>query len=239
MLVTTNAIVISKIKYGDSSIILSCYTESFGIKSYLIRGVLTKKKGKFKPAYFQPLSQVILEASHKENRSLQSLRDIKPLIHYKSLHSNVIKGAIVLFLSEVLSQLLKEEEKNSLLYSFISTSLEWLDEQNRSSNFHLLFLLIITKYLGFYPETSKIDLDYFNLEAGKFESSKVNMYSISGNNLTVLKKLLGIKFDTLNEVKINSRQRQDFLNMILLYFELHLGGFKKPKSLQILNQVFS
>ncbi len=239
MLVTTNAIVISKIKYGDSSIILSCYTESFGIKSYLIRGVLTKKKGKFKPAYFQPLSQVILEASHKENRSLQSLRDIKPLIHYKSLHSNVIKGAIVLFLSEVLSQLLKEEEKNSLLYSFISTSLEWLDEQNRSSNFHLLFLLIITKYLGFYPETSKIDLDYFNLEAGKFQSSKVNMYSISGNNLTVLKKLLGIKFDTLNEVKINSRQRQDFLNMILLYFELHLGGFKKPKSLQILNQVFS
>jgi len=239
MLVTTNAIILSKLKYGDSSIILSCYTESFGIKSYLLRGVLTKKKGKFKPAYLQPLSQVTLEASHKENRSLQTLRDIKPIIHYRSLHSNVIKGAIVFFLSEVLSQLLREEEENTSLYSFIATSLEWLDEQDKFSNFHLLFLLMITKYLGFYPDTSKIDLDYFNLEAGKFEASKVNLYSISSNNLTVLKQLLGIKFDTLNEVKINSRQRQDFLNMILLYFELHLGGFKKPRSLQVLNQVFS
>jgi DNA repair protein RecO (recombination protein O) len=239
MLVTTNAIILSKIKYGDSSVILSCYTESFGIKSYLIRGVLSKKKGKFKPAYLQPLTQVTLEASHKENRSLQSLRDIKPLIHYKSLHTNVIKGAMVLFLSEVLSQLLKEEEENTLLYSFIAASLEWLDEQDSSSNFHLLFLLIITKYLGFYPDTSHIGLDYFNLEAGKFESSKVSLYSISGNNLTILKQLLGIKFDLLNEVRINSRQRQDFLNMILLYFELHLGGFKKPRSLQVLNQVFS
>jgi len=239
MLVTTNAIVLSKIKYGDSNIILSCYTESFGLKSYLVRGVLTTKKGKFKPAYLQPLSQVTLEASHKENRSLQSLRDVKPLIHYKSLHTNVFKGAMILFLSEVLSQLLKEEEENTLLYTFIATSLEWLDEQNSSSNFHLFFLLMITKYLGFYPDISKIGLNYFNLEAGKFESSKVNVYSISGDNLTVLKQLLGIKFDTLNNIKINSRQRQEFLSMILLYFELHLGGFKKPKSLQILNQVFS
>ena len=239
MLITTNAIILSKIKYGDSGIILSCYTESFGIKSYLIRGVLSKKRGKFKPAYLQPLSQVTLEASHKENRSLQGLRDLKLQFHYSTLHTNVIKGAMVLFLSEVLSQLLKEEEENKLLYAYIATSLQWLDTQESSSNFHLLFLLILTKYLGFYPDTSHIGLKYFNLESGKFEASKANLYSISGNNLTLLKQLLGIKFDTLNEVKINSTQRHEFLNMILLYFELHLGGFKKPRSLQVLNQVFS
>ena len=239
MLVETKAIILSKIKYGDSGIILSCYTEFFGVKTYLLKGILKQRKGKFKPAYLQPLSQVYIEATHKTNRSLQSLRELKPLLPYKTLHTNIVKGSIVIFLSEVLAQLLKEEEANNEMYTFISTSLEWLDEEENSPNFHLLFLLTIAKYLGLEPDKSDIHLDYFNLEAGKFEDSLNSRYSISGNNLTLLKQLLGIKFDTLNTVKINSRQRQDFLNMILLYFELHLGGFKKPQSLQILNQVFS
>ena len=71
-----------------------------------------------------------------------------------------------------------------------------------------------------------------------FETSNKGMYSIDGENLILLKRLLGINFDTLNGIKINGKQRRDFLNMLLYYFELHLGGFKKPKSLQVLNDVF-
>lgn len=238
MLVSTNAIVLSKIKYGDSNLIISCYTERFGLKSYLLRGVLKQRKGKIKPAYLQPLSQVQMECSHKDSRSLQAIRELKPLVHYKNLHTDIFKGAIVIFLSEVLVQLLKEEEQNIPLYTFISTSLLWLDAQDESANFHLLFLLKITKYLGFYPESHHEDGQFFNLESGRFEASKTNPYSISGHNLTLLKQLLGTKFDALERVKISSGQRQDFLNMMLLYFELHLGGFKKPRSLQVLNQVF-
>jgi DNA repair protein RecO (recombination protein O) len=144
-----------------------------------------------------------------------------------------------MFLSEILQQLLKEEEKNESLYTLITASLQWFDEQENSPNYHLLFLLKLTKYLGFYPDFANIEYEFFNLESGKFESNKQNLYSISGGNLTLLKQLLGINFDGLKTLKVNSRQRQDFLNMILLYFELHLGGFKKPKSLQVLNQVFS
>jgi len=239
MLVNTSAIVLSKIKYGDSHVILSCYTKLIGLQTYLLKGVLKQRKGKFKPAYLQPLTQVQLTTDYKPNRSLQSLKELKPLIHYKSLHTNILKSAIVIFLSEVLVQLLKEEEENIILYTFLSTSLEWLDAQESAPNFHLLFLLDITKYLGFYPDTTDIHFEYFNLEAGKFEFSKHSLYTISDNNLTLLKQLLGIKFDTLNHVKMNAKQRHDILNMILLYYELHLGGFKKPKSLQILNQVFS
>jgi len=239
MLVSTDAIIISKIKYGDTDVILTCYTENHGIKSYLIKGVLKQRKGKFKPAYMQPLSQVHLNAVHRENRSLQKLQELKPIIYYSSLHTDISKSTVVMFLSEILQQLLKEEEKNESLYMFLSTSLQWLDQQKKSANFHLLFLIRLTKYLGFYPDVTDVSGEFFNLESGKFEISKHNLYSISGNNLTLLKQLIGIKFDALNEIKVNSGQRQDFLNMILLYFELHLGGFKKPRSLQILNQVFS
>jgi DNA repair protein RecO (recombination protein O) len=239
MNVTTNAIVLSKLRYRDNDLIVTCYTEHYGLLSFLLRGVLKRKKGLTKTAYFQLLSQLNLEIIFKPNRSLQTIKEAKMNHVYSSLHANVGKSAIVMFLSEVLASVLKEEEKNETLFSYIETALLWLDTYSEYSNFHLLFLLQLTKYLGFYPEVIHKDYPYFNLQDGKFEKSPLGDYAISGENLVLLKQLLGIKFDALNEVKLNAQQRQSFLNLILLYYKLHLGGFKEPKSLQILNQVFN
>ena len=239
MNVTTSAIVLSKLRYRDNDLIVKCYTEHFGLLSFLLRGVLKSKKGLTKTAYFQLLSQLHLEIIFKPNRSLQTIREAKMNHVYSSLHSNVGKSAIVMFLSEVLASVLKEEEENETLFSYIETTLLWLDTHSEYSNFHLLFLLQLTKYLGFYPETIHMDYPYFNLQDGKFEKSQLGDYAILGENLVLLKQLLGTKFDALNEVKLNAKQRQSFLNLILLYYKLHLGGFKEPKSLQILNQVFN
>jgi len=239
MLLTTNAIVLSKIKYRDSDLIVKCYTEQLGVVSFLLKGVLKNKKGNSKTAYFQLLSQLQLVIIYKENRSLQVIKEVKLNHLYTSLHSNVLKSSIVMFLAEVLANTLKEEEQNQTLFSYIETTLLWLDNHSEYSNFHLLFLLKLTKYLGFYPEEINIEYNYFNLLDGKFEAKQHSIHSISGQNLILLKTLLGTTFDALSLVKINSTQRQSFLSMILLYFELHLGSFKTPKSLQIFNQVFS
>lgn len=239
MLITTNAIVLSKLKYGDSDLIVKCYTQQLGVISFLLRGVLKSKKGHSKTAYFQLLSQLQLVILFKENRSLQTIKEAKIAHIYTSLHSHILKSSIVMFLSEVISNILKEEEQNEELYSYIENTLLWLDAQSEYANFHLLFLLKLTKYIGFYPDESHIEYPYFSLSEGKFETKPTNKHSVSGENLTLLKHLLGTKFDTLHDVKISSKRRQAFLNMMLLYFELHLGGFKPPKSLKIFNQVFN
>ncbi|KAA5827287.1 DNA repair protein RecO [Algibacter amylolyticus] len=239
MLITTNAIVLSKLKFKDNDLIVKCYTQDIGVVSFLLRGVLKSKKGNSKVAYFQLLSQIEIVFTHKNTRSLQSIKETKLNHMYSSLHTHVLKSSIVMFLSEVLSNVLQEEEENEVLYSYLEYSLLWLDSQADYANFHLLFLLKLTKYLGFYPDTSNIDAHYFNLYEGKFELKPSNKYAISGENLVLLKQLLGIKFDALTSIKINAKQRQSFLSMILLYFELHLGTFKTPKSLAVFNQVFN
>lgn len=239
MLVSTKAIVLSKFKYKDHDLIVKCYTEKFGVKTYLLKHILKTKKGKFKPAYFQLLTILELQAEHKDNRSLQYLKDIKLQYNYKTLHTNVVKSAIVMFLSEILSNILKEEEENLALYNFIETSLIWFDENETNTIFHLLFLIKLTKYLGFYPDTNIRETNFFNLEEGRFQHNKTNLYCIFGNNLVFLKQLLGIKFDVYNNLDINSNQKRELLDMILLYFKLHLDGFKTPKSLTVLNQVFN
>ncbi|MCX7546436.1 DNA repair protein RecO [Xanthomarina sp. F1114] len=239
MLTTTNAIVLSKIKYRDNDLIVKCYTQKYGVVSYILRNVSSSKKGKSKTAYFQLLSQLQLVVFHKNNRSLQEVKEVKTHYMYTSLQTHVIKSSIVFFLAEVLSSTLKEEEVNQNLYSYLETTLQWLDTNSEYANFHLLFLLRLTKYLGFYPEMATNNENWFDLTEGTFQNDKTNMYAITGENLILLKQLLGINFDALNAIKINSNQRQAFLKMMLLYFELHLEGFKKPQSLQIFNQVFN
>ncbi|MCK8479148.1 DNA repair protein RecO [Psychroserpens algicola] len=238
MLIKTKAIVLSKLRYRDNDLIVKCFTSHKGVVSYLLRGVLNRKKGHSKVAYFQLLSQLQIEENYRENQSLQTIKDLRLDYSFTSLHTNVLKSAITMFLAEVLASVLREEEENLSLYNYIETTFRWLDTKDDFSNFHLLFLLKLTKHLGFYPDTTDVNHMYFNLNSGSFESKKQDLYSISGENLTVLKALLGTNFDELDNVKLNSKQRQSFLTMLLLYFELHLGSFKKPKSLQIFNQVF-
>lgn len=239
MLMKTKAIVLSKLKYRDNDLIVKCYTSQRGAVSYLLRGVLKSSKGSSKTAYYQPLSQLEIEESYKPNQSLQFIKDVKLVSVYKSLHTNILKSAIVMFLSEVLSSVLKEEEKNEALYDYLEASLMLLDHEEQFSNFHLLFLLNLTQHLGFYPDTSDGGGPYFNLNLGAFELKPTDHYTISEENLFILKQLLGTNFDALHSVKLNSKQRQSFLNMLLFYYELHLGDFKKPKSLAVFNQVFN
>lgn len=238
MLTTTNAIVLSKLKYRDSDLIVKSYTQEHGVLSFLVRGALKAKKSNTKAAYFQPLSQLQLVFNYTKTRSLYTIKEVKLSAVYNSLHTNILKSAVVIFLSEILHITLQEEEKNEELYSYIEATLLWFDVTPTASNFHLLFLLKFTKYLGFYPETSNINCDYFDLQDGSFQSKNLGKYSVSGENLILLKTLLGTTFDALETIKINAEKRQSFLNVILQYFELHLGSFKPPKSLQVFNQVF-
>ncbi|MGB3607579.1 MAG: DNA repair protein RecO [Psychroserpens sp.] len=239
MLIKTKVIVLSKLRYRDNDLIVKCFTSHRGVVSYILRGALNSKRGNSKIAYFQLLSQLQIEEQYRQNQSLQTIKEVRLDYNYTTLHTNLLKSAIAMFLAEMLASVLREEEQNELLYDYIETTFRWLDTKDEFSNFHLLFLLNLTKHLGFYPDTSDTNQMYFNLSNGLFEAHKKETYSISGENLSILKQLLGITFDALEDIKLNSKQRQSFLAMLLIYFELHLGSFRKPKSLQIFNQVFN
>ena len=142
-------------------------------------------------------------------------------------------------MSEVLSYSIKEEEKNKALYEYIETGLIWLDIHDKIANFHLLFLLNLTRFLGFYPDVSEKDNLGFDLIEGNFNSLTSQKNRITGNSFYQFKKLLGINFDGIEKVSFSKHERQVVLKIIIRYFELHLDGFKKPKSLQILETVFS
>lgn len=239
MIVTTEAIVLSAIKYRDTSLIVKCLTASDGIKTYILKGVLAAKKGKLKAAYFQPLTQLELVANHRNNSDLHYISEVRISYPYTTLHANPGKNAILLFLSEVLSHALQEEEENKNLFQYIKEALKWLDTHNEISNFHILFLIDLTRYLGFYPNTKNKMFPFFDLMEGEFVASPSGNPTLANEDIRLLKAFLGTNFDAVHTIKIKKEARQQLLSVIMNYFQLHLHGFKKPKSLSVLNEVFN
>jgi DNA repair protein RecO (recombination protein O) len=238
-IINTKAIVLSSLKYGDTSLIVKCYTQEEGVKSYLIRGVLKPKKKGIKAAYFQPLTQLKIIAKHNTRNTLNAIKEVQVIYPYKSIHTDIVKQSVVMFLSEVLSNAIQEEEQNLALYEYLETAFIWLDLHDKVANFHLLFLLNLTGFLGFYPDTSEINKKGFDLLEGNFSDSIHEKNVISNNDFHQFKKLLGIIFDNLEKVAYSKDERQLVLQVIIHYFKLHLGSFRDPKSLQVLETVFS
>ncbi|UOK43043.1 MULTISPECIES: DNA repair protein RecO [Flavobacterium] len=237
MLVKTKAIVLSAIKYQEKSLIVKCFTQSDGLKSYFVPSAFSGKKSNQKIAYFQPLTILEIEANHKNKGTLEHFKEIRLAVPYHSINTDIFKSTIIIFLSEMLHHSIREEEKNESLFSFLETTLLWLDTHEEMANFHLILLLEVTKYLGFYPDTSDMDLPFFELNDGVF-SSFHGISCLSDHETFLFKKLIGLKLDSDQKIFAGT-ERQILLKILLNYYSVHLDGFKKPKSLEVLKEVFS
>ena len=237
MLVKTKAIVISSLKFQEKSLIVKCFTLSDGLKSYFVRDAFSSRKSNQKIAYFQPFSILEIEAVHKNKGTLENFKEIKLAIPFQTIHNTITKSTIVLFLSEMMHFSIHEEEENGALFTYLETALLWLDAHDEIANFHLIFLLEATKYLGFYPDNTDIDLPYFEMTEGVFTPFNA-ISSLSQHETQLFKKLLSLKFES--DLKtFHVIERQLLLKILIDYYSFHLEGFRKPKSLDVLKEVFS
>lgn len=237
MLVKTKAIVISALKFQEKSLIVKCFTLSSGLKSYFVRDAFSNRKTSQKIAYFQPFSILEIEAVHKNKGTLENLKEIKTAVPFQTIHTDIVKSTIVMFLSEMLHHSIQEEEKNESLFEFLESALIWFDHHDEVSNFHLILLLEATKYLGFYPDVSEIDLPFFEMNDGVFTLFH-GINALTEHETNLLKKLIDLKFDNDQRV-FHVVERQVLLKVLIEYYSFHLEGFKRPKSLDVLREIFS
>ena len=237
MQIKTQAIVLSAIKFQEKSLIVKCFTQSDGLKSYFIQSAFSSKKSNQKIAYFQPLNILEIEANHKNKGTLEHFKEVKLAYNYQNINTDIVKSSMVLFLSEVLHNSIFEEEKNENLFSFLETSLMWLDTHDSISNFHLIFLLQLTKFLGFYPQMQETEANYFEMTDGVF-SPLQGTSCLNEHETLLLKKLINLKFEDTKK-NFHKEERQVLLKVLLEYYSIHLQGFKKPNSLEVLKEIFS
>ena len=235
-MIRTKAIVLSHLKFRDTSLIVRCYTLE-GVRSYLLKGVLSQKKKALSPADFEPLSQVELVTTERNDGSLEYIKEAKVCFPYKKLQQSVIRSSVLFFLSEIGCSVLQEEHPNPSLFSFWEESLQWYDRAEYFANFHLKFLVDLTLYLGVLPNTSAMELPYFDLEAGVFVAMHNGHSLMSEQDSLLLKFFLSHSLEEVCLLKISREERNGLLEQLLNYYLWHLPNFKIPKSWEVLKSV--
>ena len=236
----TKAIVLHKFPYSESSMIVHLYTEKFGRISTIVKG-MNGSKGRGKIALLQQLNLLDLEIQYREKRNMQVIREMRLSQYYQSIATDPVKQSIAMFLAEILYRSLREEEGNPVLYAFIEHSLLFLDETSLSySNFHLVFLFLHTKFLGIFPQDSDADSDcYFDLMEGVYTSLKPSHpHYLYPPMAKLFRKCAQLTFSTMDSLKINRIQRNQLIQALLDYYEIHLDNFGQIKSFEVLNSLY-
>lgn len=240
MILKTKGIVLHHIKYRESGIIAHVFLRDIGRQSLLIQGI-RGKSSKGKLSLFQPLYILDLEIYYKPQKTLHRIKEVKNHKPYLSIPHNIIKTSIGLFLAEILYHCLKSEEKEPDLFDFLVNSFQILDHRSSGiSNFHLVFLLKLSRFLGFYPNLSGHDHPFcFDLKDGIFRISPPNHpFYLSQPHTTILKDLLKLNYEQLKNFSLSNKVRGEMLNNIIDYYIFQEQPIAGIKSIKILREVF-
>ena len=239
MLHQTKGIVLHAIKYGDSGLIVKIYTQKFGLQSYMVNGA-RGKKSTVKVNLLQPLSLLDMVVYYREQKQLQRIKELKIDFPFTNIPQDIVKRSIALFVSEILHKSIKEEEADSGLFQFLRSALEILDlKAYKTINFHLLFLVRLSKYLGFFPHGNfSAATPFFNLVEGVYQYSEpLHPYCIGPPLSKHLSLLLSANFESLPAILIGNEDRKILLKKLIEYYELHLPNVKKIQSHLVLEDV--
>lgn len=237
----TEAIVLHSFKYGESKLIVDMFTCEAGRLSFVVPLPKTPKS-RLKKQYFQPMTLLEVECDLRQQVQLQRLKDARLLAAYTSIPFSPEKLALSLFTAEFLYHALRSEQQNVALFSYVSDSMQWLDmAQSGYANFHLTFLLRLSRFLGFYPNLEGYaDGDVFDLRAGCF-SAQVPMHHdfLPPSESRLVEVLMRMCFPTMHRYRFSRHERNRIVEVLLQYYRLHIPQFPELKSLGVLQELWA
>lgn len=241
MIYSTKGIVLRTVKYGETSVIASVFTELFGIQSYMVNGVRTSGKTG-KAHFFQPSSILEMVVYHNELKNLQRIKDLRWSALYKNILSNITKNAVALFMVEILQKSLKQPETNENLFQFCEAAFIELDTSDTeiTANFPLYFSLQLAPFLGFRLQNNYSEKrNKFNFPEGNFSEENSLEAGNAGAEVGfyISELLKAIHPNDLREIKMNRKIRGVILKIMENFYAWHIPEFGKMKTLDVLSEI--
>ncbi len=224
---TQEVFLLSYTKYGDHDAVLHCFCRENGFESFFAKGIYAPKNKK--KAFLFPLNELLLYTSDKK-KSIQNVQKIEQK-NVDFFSSDIRKNSILFFISDLLNQVLRNENQNVGIYSEISIFLSQLQIDNFQS--HLIFIFRLLKQQGLQPLFS--DKTFLNPETGNFED--IEMHHFFDKTISDIWKDLITSQDPYS-IKLSRAEKQNFLDSILVYFHYHFTDFREPRSLEIIKEIF-
>lgn len=245
MLHHTEGIVLRAVKYSETSLVVTVFTELFGLQTYMVRGVRQSKKGSNQAALYQPGAMLQLVVYHNPQKNLQYIREAEWKMIYRHIFSDVTKHCVAVFMIELLLRSLKQPEAHPDLFYFCSDAFEQLDVAERDvvSNFALFFTLHLPHFFGFRFDDAGFtgEMKYLDLADGRYTPHPpTHPYFLEGEDVMTTSELLKVmQPHELSQFKLSGKKRYDLLLRYLDYYNLHIQDFGQMKTLPVLQQVLS
>lgn len=242
----TRGIVLRAIKYGETSLVVTVFTELFGVQTYMVNGARSSKKTGNKAAMYQPASLLDMEVYHYDQKNMQRIKECSRSYLPKEVLSDVVKNSIALFMMELLNKTLKQPEQNTDLFYFSEDALQQLDTAPAAiaANFPLFFTLHLSHFLGFRindiePELVHSESLYLDLLEGNFIAHQPpHPYFMEREDALITAEFLKIMQPyELEQVKLNHQKRRILLGRYLEYYALHITDFGQMKTVGVLQEI--
>lgn len=237
----TRAIVLHTIRYNDESIIANLLTADQGCVGMMVR-ISRSKRAAVKHSLFQPLMILDIEWNHKPKASLQRPQMVQAVYPFTSLPFSPTKMGIGLFVAEVLYHAVKNEPDTHAIFEYTMRSIEWFDMcEDGFANFHLVFLLHLTHFLGFMPNAYEARPGYyFDLRGACFTRQQPpHPDFLSPTDASLVPKILRMRYSNMRFFHFSGAERSRLLQHIETFYRLHIAGFPELKSLDVLREVWS
>lgn len=227
-------------KYGESSLVVHCYTELSGRQTFMVKGVRKSRK-QSRSNLFQPLFILDFEVYHKENREIHLVNEVSRAFPLNSIPFDITKSTQAIFMAEVLYRVIREEEPNSVLSNFLISSIQYLDTMEEASpDFHIVFMFQLSKHLGFYPQNNFDEgRKFFNLASGQFktEFGDPEIY-LDVESSELWSRYMQSDLQSVKEAEYNGFQRKLILDNLVRFYKLHVVGLREIRSVEVLHTYF-
>lgn len=233
-------VVLRTIKYSDNLMITDIYTRQQGRRAFLLP-VTHSKKARVRNVLFQPLSMVSFTAPQRGTKRLVRITDAQPYMLYSSIPYDVVKSSIALYIAEVLTYALREEECDDALFTYIDRALVWFDAATEGyADFHLVFMAQLLHFLGIAPNLENAAPNsYFDMQAGGLvREHPLHPHFLMPVATLSFIRLFGSDFLSVRALALNGALRGRFLAVLEEYYRLHIPDFPALRSGDVLRELF-
>ena len=240
MIEKVEGIVLRSIKYSDNSLIIHLFTRERGRISCMVKRARSKRTG-FAPSFFHPFNIIQAEVYYNQKKEIHTLKEVNLKQSFSSYANDQSKIAVVMFLSEVLSRSIRYQHTDKQLYNFLESSIFRFNEESHSSaNFHIFFMIGLSKFLGFYPVNNySASENYFDLLNAHFVSVSAGSQTMDEETSEILFRFMNLTSGNWWEIPLNGELRRKMIESLLNYYTLHTGTNMDVKSLDVFTEVFS
>lgn len=243
MIHSTNAIVLNKRNYGDTSLICNLFSVDYGKFAIISKGAKSIKN--LSGAALQPLNYIECIYYYKKNRNIQILKDVSIVNKFYEIEKNYNKTLIALTVIDIINHVSYVENPSKTIFRLVFKTLKYINDA-KIDNVNIYYMFFLIQYLiqmGYYPSVDfcfkcnkELKSAHFNYHLGQLccrECCNTKLI-VCSDSLEIMRYLIKTHINNIvSEFKFKHNKFKEIKQLLYQYMLFHIPDIKKSKTINI------